>query len=170
MKERLLNDGRFQAHWYEHVARMGYTGHVLDVGAGSGYGMEILGLGMWPRGIDPMPTCPRVSPCRIEDEKDNSSDVVVSMDVIEHVEDDDGFLRQLLRVASWSVFFSTPNYNVTECANVFHIREYTPAELRDLLGGLNYQVWVSDAGCIVEPRASIEDGETAPNFGILVSL
>lgn len=80
-----------------------------------------------------------------------SVDLVVSFDVIEHVEDDLGFLKEMRRVLKKGgrVFLSTPNrerlshkllriigigvkYPLTLGGDCIHIREYTKEELEDL--------------------------------------
>ncbi len=175
LKERRALDREYQKAWYEHVAALpGIKGKsVLDVGAGSGYGIPILAAGGASRvhGIDPLPAGHGVSPTPIEEIGTRSFDWVVAMDVIEHVEDDEDFLAQLVRVAE-TVFFSTPNWNCSRCTNPFHVREYTPAELRTLL--LDYddlcrRVWLGDARWNIVEVKGIDDAELRNNFGVLLS-
>jgi len=100
----------FQAHWYQHVTEMVRGKSVLDAGTGSGYGLSILREGEASRveGFD-VAELPGVKKAAIQDYSDRSFDWVLAIDVIEHVEDDREFLRQLLRVSREVVFLTTPN-------------------------------------------------------------
>jgi len=137
---------RQQEHWYELASKFVSGLSVVDVGAGTGYGLEILkahGAALVD-GIDPLPVGPDVRLGRVEDLSSDSFDVVIASDVIEHVDDDRGFLAGLLRVARKGVFLSTPNWNYSHCLNVYHLREYTPEEMEDLLRGSTYEPWGVD--------------------------
>ncbi|BDC98213.1 class I SAM-dependent methyltransferase [Persicobacter psychrovividus] len=85
---------------------------------------------------------------------DESFDTVVSFQVIEHIEDDALFLKEIHRVLKkgGKAIISTPNIIKTLSRNPWHIREYTAEELRllanryfdqiDTLGiGGNEKVW-----------------------------
>lgn len=71
------------------------------------------------------------------------ADVFISLETVEHVEDDRGFLVEVARVLKPTGVFicSTPNRAVTNPGtglvdppwNPFHVREYTPREFYDLL-------------------------------------
>lgn len=69
-------------------------------------------------------------------------DVVTAFEVLEHVEDDLAFLRQLDALATQAIFLTTPNWYVARCQSDYHYREYTPDEFVTTLR-------------IVWPRASI---------------
>jgi SAM-dependent methyltransferase len=66
---------------------------------------------------------------------DRSFDLVVSFEVLEHLDDPDAALSELERVVSPTgiVLASSPNRDVYEPGNPHHLHEYTPAELRDAL-------------------------------------
>lgn len=74
---------------------------------------------------------------------DATADVFISLETVEHVEDDRGFLGEVARVLKPDGLFicSTPNRSVTNPGtgladrpwNPFHVREYTPLEYLDLL-------------------------------------
>lgn len=66
---------------------------------------------------------------------DNTYDVVVSFQVIEHIEDDELFLREIHRVMKPGgiALLTTPNRRLSLTRNPWHIREYLPEELA-LLG------------------------------------
>jgi 2-polyprenyl-3-methyl-5-hydroxy-6-metoxy-1,4-benzoquinol methylase len=65
---------------------------------------------------------------------DNSYDLVVSFQVIEHIQNDALFLREIFRVLrpGGTAILTTPNKKMSLTRNPWHIREYTPAELKAL--------------------------------------
>jgi len=72
--------------------------------------------------------------------EDNSFDVIISIETVEHIENDEKFVRELHRVLrpNGTLILSTPNGLITnpnggKPENPFHIREYTPSELNSLL-------------------------------------
>lgn len=124
-----------QLGWYDFVVndlqshpRMKVA--IADVGAGMCAGLRALNsdghfaVGIENdarlKGIDPMLVITDVS--RITD---NAFDIVVCMDVIEHVVEDIDFLRHLRRIARSRVYVSTPNFTRSQAANVHHARELT---------------------------------------------
>ncbi len=66
---------------------------------------------------------------------DNSFDFVVSLQVIEHIEDDHEFLKEIYRVmkSGAKAIISTPNIKLSLTRNPWHVREYTTPELETLL-------------------------------------
>ncbi|MFY0651411.1 MAG: class I SAM-dependent methyltransferase [Cyclobacteriaceae bacterium] len=66
--------------------------------------------------------------------EDNSFDVVISFQVIEHVQQDKKFLQEIHRVLKpgGKVIITTPNIKMTLTRNPWHVREYTNAQLTDL--------------------------------------
>jgi SAM-dependent methyltransferase len=168
LDERRCQPDRCQEVWYRHFGKF-VCGDVLDVGAGSGYGMDILReSGATVTGIDPLPLREDITSEQIESFSAYSFDFVAAMDVIEHVEDDARFLAEMLRVARIGVCFSTPNYNVHKCKNKYHVREYTPIELRHLLRGLNAYYYTGDANRTITARAFVRDECMANDFGVWV--
>lgn len=149
---RKLEPGHSQEHWYSLAATFCSGATVLDVGAGTGSGLGILYAGGAERvlGIDPLPAGPSVQRIPLQDIRDNAFDIVTCFDVIEHVEDDSAFLAQLDRVAKSLVFLSTPNWGVSKCTNKFHVREYNPEELQELLKGLTYILWSAGANRLTD--------------------
>ncbi|MBU0706720.1 class I SAM-dependent methyltransferase [Patescibacteria group bacterium] len=143
-EQRRAIDKEYQAHWYRYVAGLHasylHAGtSVLDVGAGTGYGLRILReAGINVHGFDVARIDPSVPVDRIERYATESYGLVLALDVIEHVEYDHKFLDELLRVAYRGVFISTPNWNVSRAENQYHVREYTPTELRDLLASRGF--------------------------------
>lgn len=108
----------------------------LDVGGGLGRGKAILQKHCrYVRSIDiDMRLEEYGVVCgKIEDESSGSFDWCVAVDVIEHVDNDEHFLSELLRVARHGVFLSTPNrLHHPERQWVYHVREYSSEELRGL--------------------------------------
>lgn len=132
--------GLGQMGWYQYAADHLVAGKtVLDVGCGLGGGLELLAQhARDARGqdLDPRLASPRVTIGAVEDIPSKSVDVITCVDVIEHVEEDAAFVRELGRIARETVFVSTPNWTVSRCAWPYHIREYTPRELRRLLSSI----------------------------------
>lgn len=159
-----------QQHWYEFVTDFICGKSVLDVGAGDGSGAQTMRRSaLRVYAIDPAPVGEGVYPEALPTFADRSFDVVTAMDVIEHVEDDIGFLSEMVRVSSGLVFLSTPNWNVSKCANKYHVREYTASEFRSLLASASgpacVEWFTSDAQHKVRACAP-EDA--AENFGVLI--
>lgn len=65
---------------------------------------------------------------------DNSFDVVITFQVIEHIQDDVTFLKEIHRVLKPGglAMITTPNRPMSLSRNPWHIREYTGKELGDL--------------------------------------
>jgi 2-polyprenyl-3-methyl-5-hydroxy-6-metoxy-1,4-benzoquinol methylase len=66
--------------------------------------------------------------------KDNSYDSVVSFQVIEHIEDDVLYLKEIYRVLKPGgvALITTPNRSMSLSRNPWHIREYLPEQLKSL--------------------------------------
>lgn len=129
-----------------HAAAERIAGRVLEIGTGSGYGIEIVA----PRAshfvtIDkhaPAPELLRlgnvefrqctVPPLPFEAEQ---FDCVISFQVIEHIRRDDAFVSEIHRVLrpGGQVILTTPNAPMSLTRNPWHVREYTTDALRRLL-------------------------------------
>lgn len=143
---------------YEHlhryaICRESVTGkRVLDLACGTGYGSALLAqAGAEVTGIDISPEAIRKAKSRyganinfiIADCYDlpfanGSFDVVVANEMIEHVEDHDGLIKEAVRVLTDDGLFlvSTPNkpiYNRYKAPNVFHVSEMEVGQFRRLL-------------------------------------
>jgi ubiquinone/menaquinone biosynthesis C-methylase UbiE len=70
-----------------------------------------------------------------KDVPDNKFDVVVTLQVIEHIEDDQYFLREIKRVLKpgGKAIIATPNARMSLSRNPWHVREYTADQLQRLL-------------------------------------
>jgi len=128
-----------------HRAAEVVEGDILEIGTGSGYGVEVIA----PKAtrfisIDKeLPAVPlqlenveyydmEVPPIGFEN---CSFDSVVSFQVIEHIEEDIDFVREVARVLRPGGKFvvSTPNASMSLTRNPWHVREYNADELRNLL-------------------------------------
>lgn len=129
---------------YHHAAEL-VEGDILEIGTGTGYGVEIVAPNA-TRYITVDKQLPD-SPLQLENVEyyymevppigfENSSfDSVVSFQVIEHIEKDIEFVREVSRVLRPSGKFvvSTPNAPMSLTRNPWHVREYNADELRNLL-------------------------------------
>ncbi len=128
-----------------HYAAEIISGDVLEIGTGTGYGVEILA----PKckrfiTVDKFldPSVPQVE--NVEQHQmvvppigfeSGSFDFVVSFQVIEHIKDDTQFVREVARVLrpGGKFIVSTPNAPMSLTRNPWHIREYTAEGLQNLL-------------------------------------
>jgi ubiquinone/menaquinone biosynthesis C-methylase UbiE len=155
-------------------------GRCLDIGCGRGYGFDCLK----PKcesctGLDISETFleearaqyPGVSFVHQNAERlpfdDASFDTIINFEVIEHIEDDRAFLREIVRVAAPGalVAISTPNRLIASGGrekplNKFHVREYAAEEFRNLLAGTFAEVMLYGQS---EARASDASARRFPN-------
>lgn len=131
------------------IAKEWVKGDLLEVGCGEGRGIQWMMPGIksysaidkiesavvmlrekYPEGkfisghLPPLPYA------------DNSFDSVVSFQVIEHIQNDLMFLKEIHRVLrpGGVALMTTPNRPMSLSRNPWHIREYTGRELSDLAG------------------------------------
>jgi SAM-dependent methyltransferase len=140
---------------------------VLDLGCGSGSGTALLAesakraVGVDRVAPDPasrrgaavfcrcdlaaLPLCPR------------SFDVVASFQVIEHLRDPAPYLRAIseLLAERGIALLSTPNRQLSDGVNPYHVREYRGAELRELLAGHFAEVELYGVGMSEPVRAHL---------------
>ncbi len=129
-----------------HQAAKRIAGRVLEIGTGSGYGVEIIAPYATHfttidkfRAASEIVTAPNVEflqatvpPLPFEDE---SFDCVISFQVIEHIKDDKLFVAEVWRVLrpGGKFIVSTPNIVMSLTRNPWHVREYTKEEFKALL-------------------------------------
>jgi 2-polyprenyl-3-methyl-5-hydroxy-6-metoxy-1,4-benzoquinol methylase len=148
--EQIASDNPIHQRLFKaYVAAREYVnGDVLEVGCGEGRGIDLLtpnarsftavdkiksvidrlqqkhpSARMLAMNIPPLTGLP-----------DNAYDLVVSFQVIEHIENDALFLREIHRVLKpgGTALLTTPNRKLSLSRNPWHIREYLPDELRQL--------------------------------------
>ena len=133
---------------YKEAAKI-ISGTVLEIGSGEGYGiMELASKADHYIAVDKYKTSisdelkaannitfieTNVPP--LKGIEDNSVDFVVTFQVIEHIEDDEMFLQEIHRVLKpgGKVILTTPNVMMSLTRNPWHIREYTPEQMGDVL-------------------------------------
>lgn len=136
---------------YYEAAKL-ISGNILEIGTGSGYGIEIVS----PK-ADQFLTIDKFENKDIDtimqDEnfknvsflqmtvpplkgiEDNTMDFVISFQVIEHIKNDEKYVEEIHRVLKKGGKFicTTPNKKMSLTRNPWHIREYTTDELDVLL-------------------------------------
>lgn len=123
------------------------SGKVLEIGAGMGYGIEIIAplakeyVTLDKHLVEIDPKFKNVSFIQmnippLKGIEDNSFDFVVSFQVIEHIENDKKYVEEIHRVLKPGGQFivTTPNINMSITRNPWHVREYTINGLTTLLG------------------------------------
>lgn len=127
-------------------------GAVAEIGCGDGRGIELLAPGSERYvGLDKSTAVARkrtegkfqqlelietlMPPVPLPD---NSFDVVLSFQVIEHIMDDTLFLEELHRILKpgGKLYLTTPNIKLSLTRNPWHIREYQAAELQELAASI----------------------------------
>ncbi len=170
--------------WNEHYARYLFASRlsrfrrVLDVGAGAGYGSELLSqTAKTTVSLDFAAEALALTPVRDRVQATaaklpfgaNSFDLVVAFEVIEHIEDWADFLRETRRVLApgGQLIVSTPNKKYYAEAradsgpNPFHVHEFTFEEFREAL----HEVYPHVALFVQNHAASIvfQPVESSPN-------
>lgn len=127
-------------------------GDLLEIGCGEGRGVEILApLVDHYHGLDKIGEViallsKKFPECTFEQAiipplsgvPSNKFDTIVSFQVIEHIENDRLFLEEIHRVLKpgGTAVISTPNIRFSLSRNPWHIREYTPDQLKRLCKGI----------------------------------
>ena len=125
------------------------SGTVLEIGSGEGYGIKELS----PKSqkyiaIDKFETEIDLSKHQdsdieflkmnvppLTDIDDNSIDFVVTFQVIEHIKNDKEFVKEIFRVLKkgGKLILTTPNILMSLSRSPWHIREYNPLEMKEIL-------------------------------------
>ncbi len=124
-------------------------GDLLEIGCGEGRGVELLvQKAASYTAIDKIATVvdklkakyPKVSLLNMlvppfTGIPDNTYDRIVTFQVIEHIEEDDAFVKEIYRVLKPGgvAIITTPNIKMSLTRNPWHVREYTLTELQALL-------------------------------------
>jgi SAM-dependent methyltransferase len=141
----------------EGGARHG-AGRVLELGSGAGYGAaELAGEGLAVTAVDRVAPLPgsRMAGARFVRAdvtalplRAASFDLVVSFQVIEHLDDPGPYLEAMARMLApgGEALITTPNLLTSLGVNPYHLHEYGGAELAGLLGRHFAQVDVRGVG------------------------
>lgn len=140
----------FQRHMiaYKEAAKI-VNGTVLEIGCGEGYGIsELAKFSNKYIGVDKFDTFisddlrnnydivfHKMEIPPLKNIEENSVDFVVTFQVIEHIQDDNYFLKEIFRVLKpgGKLLLTTPNKLMSLSRNPWHIREYSPKEMKDIL-------------------------------------
>ena len=140
----------FQRHLiaYKEAAKR-IKGTVLEIGSGEGYGIQELAsktehyiaVDKYNTNIsDELMNKNNITFIQSEvpplkDIEENSIDFVVSFQVIEHIKEDNQFLAEIQRVLKpgGELILTTPNIKMSLSRNPWHIREYSPKDIDELL-------------------------------------
>ncbi|MGB0521513.1 MAG: class I SAM-dependent methyltransferase [Flammeovirgaceae bacterium] len=140
---------------YVKAAEM-ISGNVLELGCGAGRGMELIAQAADNyTGIDknskllashqkqyPNFTFLEQNIPPFRGIEDNTFDFVITFQVIEHIEDDGLFVKEIHRVLKpgGKAIITTPNIELSLTRNPWHVREYTAKQLHTLLAKYFEQV------------------------------
>lgn len=146
--------------YHEHLARYRFAaqhvqpGRTLDIASGTGYGTNLLsqtpGVSVVGADLDQLAMAQArrdypdgrisfvIADGRFLPFCDACFDSIVTLETIEHIDDDHGYLRELTRVLrpNGVCILSTPNqaYSLRhKIVNPYHVREYAVDELLDML-------------------------------------
>lgn len=132
------------------IAKNYINGDVLEVGCGEGRGVSLLmqhaktftAVDKLTEVIESLQSkypsgkflSMNIPP--LKELQDNTYDSIVSFQVIEHIQDDALFLKEIHRVLKPGgvALLTTPNRKMSLTRNPWHIREYLPNELKSLAG------------------------------------
>jgi len=151
--------GLFLYQWCTSILNPSHF--AIDLGCADGYGSSILSNSVnCVLGLDIDPEIIQLATEKYGNENrkfqsyngetiplpDGSCDAVIAFQVIEHVRNDREFLREIHRVLKRSgiAILATPNRLIRlpgkmKPWNVFHVREYSPAELSGLLNSVFHE-------------------------------
>ncbi|MEM9338674.1 MAG: methyltransferase domain-containing protein [Bacteroidota bacterium] len=130
-----------------YAAKPYVKGKLLELGCGEGRGVELLApMAESYQGIDKIKGVIDTLSKKYPDEnfqdgvfppfpfESNEFDTVITFQVIEHIKDDEQFVKEIHRVLKpgGRALITTPNIKMTLSRNPWHIREYTSKELKDL--------------------------------------
>lgn len=157
--ERLTTfDENFSPDLAQHIAMYNYVlpqvagKTVLDAGCGEGYGTSLLASCAGKiMGVDNSREAVRKASLSYHksnlefrhqdiyalDFQDGCFDCICSFQVFEHIRNTERYLKEIYRVLKdgGCLFLSTPNRLTAFSENPYHLREYTPYELEDILKG-----------------------------------
>lgn len=125
------------------------SGNLLEIGCGTGRGVAVLAPSVTHyTGVDKNePLMSKLSQeypnfkfidmflPPLKNLPDNHFDYIVTFQVIEHIEDDDFFIREAYRVLKpgGKLLLTTVNKKYSLSVNPWHVREYSATELKNLI-------------------------------------
>ncbi|QQR98247.1 MAG: class I SAM-dependent methyltransferase [Sphingobacteriales bacterium] len=139
-------------------AKQFISGNMLEIGCGEGRGIDVLKEHITSyTAIDKTQSVQEIIKKKYPNAKfinitippikgieDNTFDSIVSFQVIEHIQNDVEYLKEIYRILKPGgvALVSTPNINNTLTRNPWHIREYTPQEFNQLISSVftNYTI------------------------------
>lgn len=131
-----------------HKAAEIVSGKVLEIGTGSGYGIEIISekadtfisIDKFKSNLQLAESVNNVELLQMKVPpligiEDESFDYVITFQVIEHIKKDKDFVKEIFRVLkkNGKLIVTTPNKKMSLTRNPWHIREYLVNELETLL-------------------------------------
>jgi SAM-dependent methyltransferase len=131
---------------YRFAAEAARGVRVLDLGCGTGYGSaELADVATWVVALDrvaPATEFRRGSLCYARSDLRHlplapaSFDLIVSFQVIEHLEDPTAYLDAIAAAMApgATALLTTPNVLQSDRQNPYHVHEYEPGELEERLG------------------------------------
>lgn len=133
---------------YIEAAKM-VQGNLLEIGCGAGRGVEVLSpVVAHYTGIDKNDSLMKILAEQypqylflnqhlppLKGLQDNTFDAIVTFQVIEHIEDDDAFVKEAYRVLKpgGKMLLTTVNRKFSLTRNPWHVREYLADDLKNLL-------------------------------------
>lgn len=138
----------YQRHLFAYQHAVPHiSGDVLEIGVGEGYGSKTLAPNAKTyTGIDKFKALNQENLQGIKfiqmnvppfsGVADNSFDVIVTFQVIEHIDNDDLFVKEIQRILKpgGKLIMTTPNIKMSLTRNPYHTREYTHQQLGALTG------------------------------------
>lgn len=139
----------FQRHLvaYKEASKL-ISGTVLEIGSGEGYGVaelsknsqKYIAIDKYDSPIDEeLKRNNNIEFFEMNvpplDFSANTFDFVVTFQVIEHINDDKNFIKEIHRVLKpgGKLILTTPNRLMSLSRNPWHVREYSPIEMREIL-------------------------------------
>lgn len=152
-----VNNYVFQRHMFAYKEAIKYLGNLaIELGCGDGYGIKLLAQHChWYAGIDkydagwatlnPRSAFFKSHLPRLNNIGDNCFDTVICFQVIEHIKEDKSLISEIHRILKpgGTLLLTTPNKLMSLTRNPYHIREYTPCNIQQLIAAnfSQFEIW-----------------------------